>query len=91
MELFTKQIADKVTDKNFAQNKIKNNLDILKSKEVISDEMIELLKHVYYTKLYTVISDKISHKRNDIPIRDGEFILTLIESYISYLIKKVIE
>ena len=91
IEIFTKEIADKKGDKNYPQDKIKNNIEVLKTANILNDEMSGILISVYYNNLYSYISDNVSHKRNELVIRDGEFIFSLVEDYIKYIIKKAVE
>lgn len=90
IEIFTKEITSRISSKNHSQDKVKNNLEILKNNQIISDEIFGILDSIYAKKLYPFISDNI-HKRNSLTKRDVEYVLNLIESYIEYLIKKVIE
>lgn len=91
LEIFTKEIADRISNKNYPQDKINKNIEVLKDSNIINEEITDILLSIYYNKLYSYISDNISHKRKKLSIRDGEFLFSLIESYIKYILKKVIE
>lgn len=90
LEIITKEMADRHTNKSYPQDKVKNNLNILKNENIIDEKMCAFLVNVYYKGLYSYLSDNVTHKRKDIAIRDGEFLYGLIENYITFLIKKAI-
>ena len=89
LEIFTHKITERVSEKVHPQDKLENNLDILKQKGLISDKMAGVLISIYSNKLYEVMSN-ITHKREDMNIRDGEFIYNIVEDYFNYLINKII-
>ena len=90
LEIFTKRIADRYTDKSCPQDKIEQNLQVLRDKKIIDEEICGLMISIYYKKIYSYLSDK-THKREGLTIRDGEFLFSLLEDYFKYLIKRTIE
>ncbi|MHA1679357.1 MAG: hypothetical protein ACTSW3_11395 [Promethearchaeota archaeon] len=89
LEIFTMRICNRISKKKLPQSNVKGHINIIKEKGFIDGGMSGIIISVYTNKLYPYISD-IIHKRKEISISDAEFIYGLIESYIEYLIKKVI-
>lgn len=89
MEHVTYEVASRNTDAPHRQDKIDSNLNLLKDKGVLNKELCAVLVSIS-TKTYSYISDKASHKREDVTERDGELIYSIVEIYIKYLIDKTV-
>lgn len=91
LEIFTTEIINTYGHKKaHPQHKIKQNLQLLKDGGLLSEDIADFALQII-PKLYSLISDKISHKRNELSIRDGELIFNIIETYLRYLIAKIIQ
>jgi uncharacterized protein YpuA (DUF1002 family) len=87
LEKFVKQSIEKLGEKS--KNKLKENLRILKDKEILNQNVCNLISKILYEWLYHYLSDKAVHKREKINLIDARFLYSITEETMDFLIKKV--
>jgi hypothetical protein len=49
-----------------------------------------LMVSIYAKSLYSVMSETV-HKREDLNIRDGEFVFSMVEDYMDFILDRTIK
>lgn len=89
LEKFLVKMVEKIDEKPESQDKVKNNLNILKDKGFIDEKMFHLILEILYKWLYTYLSEKPVHKREMLNLYDTNFLFTLFEDCMEYILYKV--
>lgn len=90
LEMFIKALVEKIGEKPNEQQKLRENLDILKNKGYIEEKIISLINNILCSWLYQYLSDKPVHKREKLNLKDAEFLFSVFEECAEYLLNKVI-
>lgn len=88
-ELFVQELVNKTGEKSEKQDKIKQNLDILKSKGYLKEPIVILLSANFNVWIYSYLSDKV-HKKEGVGLTDAEFLFNIFERVADYLMDKVV-
>lgn len=90
LEMFVYQIVEKIGKQPQQQDKIKQNLQILKDEDLLDERMSRLLKEIVCGWLNAYLSDKPVHHREKAKLLDAKFMFDIAEENMNYLLDKVI-
>jgi hypothetical protein len=93
-EEFLVECVKLIGEKPESQQKVKDNLCILKNKGYLDDKMFELLKGVLYSFLYSYLSEIPSHKREKSGLLnefDANYSFLLFEDTMDLLLNKILK
>lgn len=90
LEMFISELVEKIGRKPYQQNKIKDNLNVLKDDGYIDERICGLIVNILYNWLYRYLSDKPVHKREKLNLNDAKFMFSILEENMEYLLNKVI-
>ena len=89
IELFFYMIVEKLGETPRAQEKLKDNIELLEKAGYIDGETKGLILKVLYNSLYTILSERI-HKREPCLLFNARLYFCLTEQIFDYLIEKII-
>lgn len=89
LEKFLVEMVRRIGKKPFSQQKVKNNLNILKDEGYIDQQVFQLVLNILYNWLYSYLSD-IVHKRKSLNFNDSKFLFFLFEGTMDYILNKVL-
>lgn len=89
LELFLVKMVEKIGEKSASQERVKDNLNILKNKGYIDERVFRLVQDILYSWLDKYLSDKPVHKREQLNLYDSKFLYTIFEDVMDFILNKV--
>ncbi|OGM02908.1 hypothetical protein A3K72_03655 [Candidatus Woesearchaeota archaeon RBG_13_36_6] len=90
LEIFIKNLVERIGKEPRAQNKLRENLKILEEEGYVDKKIGELISNILNTWLWRYLSDKPVHKREKINLTEARFLFSIVEESINFLLNKVL-